>query len=520
MMSRCALVVFLLVAGAAPSAWLAWTFRELPHFGWIHDDGIYVVTAKALAEGQGYRIASFPGAPYQTKYPPLYPAILALIWRWNPHFPENLSWFLLLSWMGFAVFLAVAYRVFRRFEFSETESAALTAAVGLTPPIAYYGTTLMPNLWFCAVLLAGLLWAERGRALVAGVACGVAFLTKTMALPAIGSVALLYLWRRRPKSAVAFLAGAVPFVGGWFFWVHSHAIATTDLTTLYYTDYLGYHLQTGAWRHEAIVLWKNLGVFFGEFGSLVIFNLSSTSLGVHLSRLLTAAAIAGVVRLAAKGAFLHYVAFSAAFLAQLLLWNFPPSERFLFVLYPLLLAGLYRELSRLVTLIARTFREATAASRVVAASFLAGLAAVGITLVFVNGRTLFRDFPATNRQSRDWRAACVLDFQWMVENLPSGARILADYDPVLYLYTGRQSSRLSVNPLWFYLDDPRWKHSSIQRAAELAHNHQMAYVYVTDADFAIDLPPPEQARALHYLHSESGFELLHRSRHGAVYRIP
>lgn len=519
-MSRRAWVVCLLLAGLAPSAWLAWTFPELPHFGWIHDDGIYLVTAKALAEGQGYRIASFPGAPYQTKYPPLYPAVLALIWRWKPHFPENLSWCLLLSWLGLAVFLAIVYRVFRRFEFSETKSAALTAAVGLTPPIAYYGTTVMPDLWFCAMLLAGLLWAERGKAAAAGLACGLAFLMKTMALPVLGSATLLYLWRRQRRNAVIFFAGAAPFMVGWFLWVHAHAIATTDLTALYYTDYLRYHFQTGAWNHEATVLWKNLGVFFGEFGSLLIFNLSSTSLGVHLARLLTAAAIAGVARLAAKGLFLQYVAFGAAFVIQLLLWTFPPSERFLFVIYPLLVAGLYRELSRLVTLIARTLRESAAPSRIVAGGFLVGLLWMGGMLVFANGRTLFRDFPATNRESRGWRASCMLDFRWMMENLPYGARVLANYDPVLYLHTGHQSSRLTINPLWFYLDDSRWIRRSIGSAAEFAHQHQMAFLYVTDADFAIELPPAEQAQAQHCLRSESGFELLYRSRHGAVYRIP
>src|SRR5262249_27500745 len=45
--------------------------------GEYHDDAIYVTTAKALAEGEGYRQTFLPGAPPQTKYPPLYPALLA-----------------------------------------------------------------------------------------------------------------------------------------------------------------------------------------------------------------------------------------------------------------------------------------------------------------------------------------------------------------------------------------------------------------------------------------------------------
>ena len=35
--------------------------------GLFHDDGIYAVAAKALADGDGYRIISLPGDPAQTK---------------------------------------------------------------------------------------------------------------------------------------------------------------------------------------------------------------------------------------------------------------------------------------------------------------------------------------------------------------------------------------------------------------------------------------------------------------------
>src|SRR5262245_1204078 len=65
-------------------------------FGGYHDDGIYATTAKALATGQGYRIISLPSEPAQTKYPPLYPLLLSLIWRVYPRFPENVAWLTML----------------------------------------------------------------------------------------------------------------------------------------------------------------------------------------------------------------------------------------------------------------------------------------------------------------------------------------------------------------------------------------------------------------------------------------
>ena len=43
-----------------------------PGFDVYNDDGIYLVTAKALAEGSGYRIISLPEPIAQTKYPPAF----------------------------------------------------------------------------------------------------------------------------------------------------------------------------------------------------------------------------------------------------------------------------------------------------------------------------------------------------------------------------------------------------------------------------------------------------------------
>jgi hypothetical protein len=58
--------------------------------GVYHDDAIYVITAKALADGEGYRLINLPDQPYQTKYPILVPSVLALVWLLWPTFPDNL----------------------------------------------------------------------------------------------------------------------------------------------------------------------------------------------------------------------------------------------------------------------------------------------------------------------------------------------------------------------------------------------------------------------------------------------
>src|SRR6266478_423278 len=59
------------------------------NFGYYHDDSLYLVSAKALATAQGYRVISLPGNPVQTKSPPAYPFLLSLAWRAYPSFPGN-----------------------------------------------------------------------------------------------------------------------------------------------------------------------------------------------------------------------------------------------------------------------------------------------------------------------------------------------------------------------------------------------------------------------------------------------
>src|ERR1051325_9358721 len=89
---RRGLVIALLALTLLPSMYMAWISRRMPILGAFHDASIYWVTGKSIAEGHGYRIASLPEQPWQTKYPPLFPMCLSLIWRIAPDFPQNLPW--------------------------------------------------------------------------------------------------------------------------------------------------------------------------------------------------------------------------------------------------------------------------------------------------------------------------------------------------------------------------------------------------------------------------------------------
>src|ERR1700730_2310570 len=57
--------------------------------GVFADDAFYVLLARSVAEGQGFRFLNLPGSPAATHFPPGYPLVLAGLWRVAPSFPAN-----------------------------------------------------------------------------------------------------------------------------------------------------------------------------------------------------------------------------------------------------------------------------------------------------------------------------------------------------------------------------------------------------------------------------------------------
>src|SRR5262245_38913649 len=57
------------LGAAALAVLVAWGIAwQAPAIGTFHDDAVYIVTAKSLAEGHGYRNLHLPGEVLQTKY--------------------------------------------------------------------------------------------------------------------------------------------------------------------------------------------------------------------------------------------------------------------------------------------------------------------------------------------------------------------------------------------------------------------------------------------------------------------
>lgn len=525
--ARKAIAVAVLLLALVPAAHLAWMAREMPHFGHLHDDSIYWVAAKSMAEGHGYRIRSLPGEPFQTKYPPLWPLALAGIWKIDPRFPENLRWGMAVAWAMLPAFMFVAWCWFRSVEFRPAMRTGLCAALVLSPWVVFLSTTLMSELIFSVALLAALLAIERARtgpwpALAAGLLGAAAYLIKTAALPLLVVGPLWLIWRsdywRRYRSAAVFFCAMLPAVAGWMLWAGHHMTGARDIVSLYYTNYLGYQIYNIGWRDLPLVMWKNLDGVFSGIAGLLIFDLGKSALGVHLSRLLAIGAIVGVVRLARTRGVTPYHGFAAAYTAILLVWHYPPNERFLLPLFPLLLAGVGRELAHLGSVIRSAWRQG-ALNRAVAAGMVAGAATLAAFGMVMNAGAIFREFPGIMGQHRAVLASNRAAFAWIAQHAPGAGAFYAYDDAVFFLYTGHHAASLPVAPMPFYREDRAAILRPFRDMPAFAREQGLDYLFFSAADFHRDLPDAERAEVRRILSRQP--EMIQEYAWGlsAVYRL-
>ncbi len=288
---RPALGVALVIVALAPSAHLAWTARDVPHLGYFHDDSIYWVCARSIAKGAGYRIASLPGQPYQTKYPPAYPLLLAGVWKLDSEFPANLRLALALNWLLLPAFVLLARWSFTDLGVRPAHAWMLSAALALNPYNALCGISLLSDLLFSCLLIAALALIERSRrpetrtwmAAAAGLAAAAAFLTRPVGVLLLAVGPALFLLRKQYRRAALFAGAMLPGVLAWAWWVHSHRAAGGDLALLYYTDYLGY-LNSGPLADLPMIVWTNFDSLIRSLGGMLLFDLGDSFWAKSLAR--------------------------------------------------------------------------------------------------------------------------------------------------------------------------------------------------------------------------------------------
>jgi hypothetical protein len=513
-------IAFLLLL--IPSAQFAWRNRDMPDFGRLHDDALMFVSAQGIAQGHGYRIGSLPENPYQTKYPPLFPAYLALVWHLNPKFPENLATATFFTWPWLAICLGLACLLYRQYGFSAERSLLLTAALGLSPYMALFGSMMLTEVFFTCFVLAALLLARRpgnSAIVLAGVAVACAYLARTAGIALVISIPALLLWKRDWKRAALFLAASLPAVGAWTWWTSAHLPHSQDMTLLYYVDYMGFRTANFGLDNLTVILWKNIDQILYGMGSLVIPKVVDFLPLKILTQVIAVAMLAGVVRLIRRGIAVDYALFGLLSLGILTVWHYPPNERFVLPLFPLLLAGIVTEVEHLGGMLGKALHHKDASQRVAAVLFAAGIAAVFLGAIGLQAYMCFIMMPETADSQRTALADRREAYQWMSANLPSGSSVLSYDDPLLYLYSGHRGNYLPMLPRWWYAEDHAKIVNAYHDLGTYCKSRGLAYVYFTTEDMSRETGEEDRKAIEQQVRSSAALTPVYSAGIGTVYRV-
>jgi hypothetical protein len=406
--------------------------------GAYEDDAIYTLLAKALANGDGYRMINLPGAPHATHYPPGYPFLLSLLWRVAPDFPDNVVVFKFAN----AALLAVAagglyWFVRARLEFGVI-GAALVAAVGTASIMTLHlaGLVLSEPL-FLALLFLALPSIERsadeGRmrdAILAGLLLGVLAMVRTIGAVAIGSMVLVLLARRRPLAAVAVVAGSAVFLMPWQLWIGAYQGEVAPILMGKYGAY-------GPWMADG---YREGGLSFARDVMIQNFAGMGNSLSYVLMpvphrwpRILSLLALAplvigGLVVLARRAPVL--AGFFTLYAGVIIVWPFHP-HRFLIALWPMLVL--------VVAVAVRALWRWNAERPVWRAMRVAGFATLAVLAVghAAYNREGYAEQTWADLQRRAGESAKPL-VEWVARYTQPDDVLSTEHDVVVYLYTGRR----------------------------------------------------------------------------------
>ncbi|MBI1745265.1 MAG: glycosyltransferase family 39 protein [Acidobacteria bacterium] len=495
--------------------------------GTYHDDGIYVVTAKALATGQGYKIISLPEPLAQTKYPILYPFLLSLIWRVFPDFPGNLIYMKALSVIATVLFLVLAYHFLIKFGYASKNLAlAAVAAAAFLPGTLYFSGMILSDMPYALIAIAVLYLLELHDQnsdppyqylILAAALAGLACLTRSVGMALSLAAFLYFIYQRRPKQAVLFLAIVILIMGPWLLWARSHAPqAFRSQVEIYYSSYTQWvfeYLGASPLNKLLNVFAKNMVYSLANFGAQVfplisylpVFPLFVLRMEIlpGLPTLLCLFGLAGV----GTGALMWIRKTSnkirrldfylLVYVLNILIWPWPHSERFLVVIFPFAFLYMLRFMNALLKLCFFPLPEPQkqkwihALLMVVAFTSVLSNLSVDISGVIETRKYGWSFDPAKPHPGIPWTEMLELFAQIRSRTPPQSVLACLD-DPMTYLYTERRAiSHHALNPIRSFYEPQRTR--VIGGSPEEIFNNLKIY----KIDYLIFQPRQERATHQH-----------------------
>lgn len=495
----CILVVYVFnVERWAPSAF----------FGIYQDDSIYFSTAKALAQGHGYVLISFPGTPPQTKYPILYPWLLSWVWKLNPAFPGNLKLAIHLTeffgcWTLLAVFLFL-----RRLEgLSEWAALFLTTLLAFQPFFIRLSGLVMSDVPFMALLWTALLLTNAAKdskrspllMLAAGGVAGLSVGTRMVGIAVFAGILCATLLARAFRNAFVFAASFC--VAGLIVCAPTMFHHAPDLTS---ASEPGWNQVVLNYTNYARFQWGMSIPSVGAFLKLIKLNFlilltypgtvvagPSAAWADRLMAVLSVPIWLGIVRQSRQPAWRAAACTVFIYGVILLVWPYAIPDRFLVPLIPLFLAGAWCELGRLGRIMITNLGAAAPLSQRVVAGALS--AVLILIFGFIAWNYVIED-PKRLSEASVYRASALQErgeaYQWIRQHTAPEDRVAAWDDFSLYLYTGRQALRpIAILPQAAYMSDKRSLQRDLDHICDAPRHVGARYWLIGDDDLALESDP-------------------------------
>jgi hypothetical protein len=181
--------------------------------GLIADDAWYILLAKAIANGDGYRLISSATQPFVPTAPPGFPIALAPVFLFSPSYPDNLLLLKMVSVLAmFGVGAACWFDFTRHREIKRDQAVWLSLLVIVAPPFVFLATsTVMAECLFTFVQLLAILAIENAsrdrqeapmRVVGAAVLAAMAVLIRTAGLALVVAAIAYFVMHRQWRRAL------------------------------------------------------------------------------------------------------------------------------------------------------------------------------------------------------------------------------------------------------------------------------------------------------------------------------
>jgi len=491
MTSRTKLLAAVAICSLIPVYWISF---HAPAVGLFHDDGIYMVTAKALAEGKGYRIISLPDELPQTHYPILFPALLAVLWKLFPRFPENVFLLRALPLLCALIWLGLVYRFVGEETGDDDVAICIALFTAASPWVVFLSTSVLSETLFACLYMAALprlcrievdgSVAERTSIVISATLTAAAFLTRTAALPLFFAGSLTLLLKNRYAVALKFAMICAVLVVPWLWWQAMHSAGDEALKVIYSgAGYKALNILTNyTWQQKALVFSQNISILVLTPG--ILLGVKAGVIAVAFGLAFFFLVLCGFVEDLGRGfSSLHLFLF--LYIGMLLAWAWPP-PRFVVPVLPLLLLFGYKGLRRVCRDFFRDRRALPLANQIVALVLVVALAH-GLVMTARKTISYGSLTPFDLGHTSWWSLSSLMD--WVRGRTLPDAVLLNFYDPTFYLYTGRKGvSGFILDPVQlYYAREVAWSSAQISSFTRIVVEQKVGYIVRTPA-FAAQVP--------------------------------